>query len=220
MNKMCLPPPFEELDEKYPQLKEFYDVENYKDLFDVTVVSQRVDEEVANEDLERSAQELEQLVQEAELSEDDESEIESDETSGPQMIIPEKRKKSQPKRPVKIPKFINPLKQPAAPTNSNKKQKPKDVFERPVEEGSKRKIDLKISIEPTNKSNVEEVPFVVQSGSTEGFGLILPRKEIEGEEQEKKQDCITTDQLESNKISTHGNFFFIFILLPIEISFL
>jgi hypothetical protein len=33
MNKMNLPPPFEELDEEFPMLKEVYDMEKYKDIF-------------------------------------------------------------------------------------------------------------------------------------------------------------------------------------------
>jgi len=33
MNKMNLPPPFEELEAEFPMLKEAYNVEKYKDIF-------------------------------------------------------------------------------------------------------------------------------------------------------------------------------------------
>lgn len=33
MNRMNLPPPFEELEAEFPALKEVYDVEKYKDIF-------------------------------------------------------------------------------------------------------------------------------------------------------------------------------------------
>lgn len=33
MNKMNLPPPFEELEAEFPWLKEVYNVEKYKDIF-------------------------------------------------------------------------------------------------------------------------------------------------------------------------------------------
>lgn len=33
MNKMNLPPPFEELEAEFPMLKEVYNVEKYKDIF-------------------------------------------------------------------------------------------------------------------------------------------------------------------------------------------
>lgn len=33
MNKMNLPPPFEELDTEFPALREAYDVQKYKDIF-------------------------------------------------------------------------------------------------------------------------------------------------------------------------------------------
>lgn len=34
MNRMNIPPPFEELEEKYPIIKEIYDAANCNDLFD------------------------------------------------------------------------------------------------------------------------------------------------------------------------------------------
>lgn len=37
MNKMNLPPPFEELEKDYPIVKEAYDVENYQDLLGVRI---------------------------------------------------------------------------------------------------------------------------------------------------------------------------------------
>lgn len=32
MNRMNLPPPFEELEAEFPMLKEIYDIEKYKDI--------------------------------------------------------------------------------------------------------------------------------------------------------------------------------------------
>lgn len=43
MNKMNLPPPFEELEGDFPILKELYDIENYQDLFGIPVASQNTD---------------------------------------------------------------------------------------------------------------------------------------------------------------------------------
>lgn len=43
MNKMSLPPPFEEFEEEFPMLKEAYDVENYQDLFDIRLDSQNAE---------------------------------------------------------------------------------------------------------------------------------------------------------------------------------
>lgn len=43
MNKMNLPPPFEELEGDFPIVKELYDIENYQDLFGITVASQNLE---------------------------------------------------------------------------------------------------------------------------------------------------------------------------------
>lgn len=39
MNKMNLPPPFEELEEEFPMLKEVYNMEKYKNIFGNVVAS-------------------------------------------------------------------------------------------------------------------------------------------------------------------------------------
>ena len=41
MNKMNLPPPFEGLEEEHEEIREAYDMEKYKDLFNITIVSQK-----------------------------------------------------------------------------------------------------------------------------------------------------------------------------------
>jgi hypothetical protein len=40
MNKMNLPPPFEEFEEEFPYIKEAYDIEKYKDIFGLTTQSE------------------------------------------------------------------------------------------------------------------------------------------------------------------------------------
>ncbi|XP_023247368.1 RNA-binding protein 40 [Copidosoma floridanum] len=195
MNKMCLPPPFEGLEKEYPQLKEFYDMENYKDLFDITIVSPAA-EGTSSQEIEKSDHE------------EEESEIESDEESptGPKMIIPEKRKKLQSKRPLKIPKFIDPRKQLTVPTTNTQKHKPKDVFESVTDKpNTKRKIDVKILAETANKPE-DQMPFVIQpSDKAEGFGLIFPRKDDDQEHDKDKEkpEFISTEELHNNKITTH-----------------
>lgn len=39
MNKMNLPPPFEELETEFPMLKEIYDIEKYKDILNNDIIS-------------------------------------------------------------------------------------------------------------------------------------------------------------------------------------
>lgn len=36
MNKMNIPPPFEELENEFPMVKEAYCMENYQDIFEIT----------------------------------------------------------------------------------------------------------------------------------------------------------------------------------------
>lgn len=148
-----------------------------------------------------------------EESEDQESELESDEESGtaPQHFIPEKRRKL-PKKKLKIPKFINPMKQPAV-ISSSKKQKIQDVFDVPRVDPRSQKITLKPleSNKSQESSNIagDDSQFVVEpTGNAEGFGLILPSKKDEEDSQDKdeksKDEFITTDELHNNKISEHG----------------
>ena len=124
-----------------------------------------------------------------------------------QHIIPEKRKKPQPKKRLKIPKFINPLKQPAA-LSTSKKQRPQDIFELHRPGSQSRKVVVK-PVVSTSKSaeSTDATNFIVEaSGNAEGFGLILPNKkdDKEDEDKEPKQDFITTEQLHDNRISTEG----------------
>lgn len=39
MNKMNLPPPFEELEEEFPMLREIYNIEKYRDIFGSEITS-------------------------------------------------------------------------------------------------------------------------------------------------------------------------------------
>lgn len=39
MNKMNLPPPFEELEEEFPTLREIYNIDKYRNIFDSEVTA-------------------------------------------------------------------------------------------------------------------------------------------------------------------------------------
>lgn len=43
MNRMNLPPPFEELEAEFPALKEVYDMEKYKDIFGKEILYHKED---------------------------------------------------------------------------------------------------------------------------------------------------------------------------------
>ncbi|KAL6259789.1 hypothetical protein P5V15_009700 [Pogonomyrmex californicus] len=183
MNKMNLPPPFEELETEFPMLREIYNMEKYKDIF----------YEHKNE----------------EETEKEESELESDEEDNvrPLEIIPVKRKRQQSTKRLKIPKFVNPAKNIATPS-STQKVKPEDMFES-VQRGETKnfKIELKTldkSLEamPANQDNIVTVDG--------GFGLIFPiNKTAEdakdsGETVEtQKNKFITSEELAANKISAN-----------------
>lgn len=144
---------------------------------------------------------------------EEESELESDEDSStkPLHIIPEKRRKLPSKKRLKIPKFINSLKQPSV-LSSRKKQKIQDVFDVPKVDSRNQKITLK----PLDHNKIHESSSIVaddlkptaeSTGNAEGFGIILPPKKDEsnqGKDKEGEQEFITTDQLHNNKVSEHG----------------
>ncbi|XP_063995039.1 RNA-binding region-containing protein 3 isoform X2 [Diachasmimorpha longicaudata] len=182
MNKMNLPPPFEELDEEFPTLREVYDVENYRDIFG------------------RMSTETE------DVDDDEESEMESeDEKSKPEMI-PAKRRFPQTKRRLKIPKFVNPLNQPVPTTSSHKTIRPEDVFESMnLGDAKNLKIDLKNVeklVDP--ESNKTDSRVSCEEVEESGFGLIFPANIRDGEtEEEQKSEFITSEELAANRISAN-----------------
>ncbi|KAJ8678633.1 hypothetical protein QAD02_014420 [Eretmocerus hayati] len=194
MNKMNLPPPFEDLEDEFPIIKEAYNAKNFPDLFGVVLDSQVPKEPEVHQ------------PQMQESSEEEESEIESDkEMSQSLQTVPQKRKNPQSKKRLKIPKFVNPLKQQVmtAPSTS-KKHRPRDVFEPLKRDLPSQRIVVK-PVETTK--TLESTSIVVQNPNVEGFGLILPSKDNDDEEKSKEGEprnkCITTEQLHENRISTH-----------------
>ncbi|XP_072760315.1 RNA-binding region-containing protein 3 [Anoplolepis gracilipes] len=181
MNKMNLPPPFEELEAEFPMLKEAYNVEKYKDIFDI------LHEDNTNE-------------------EEEESELESDgEDVVPSNIIPVKRKLPQSKKRLKIPKFVNPAKS-ITTSSSTQKIKPEDMFE-PVqrEEIKNLKIDLKALDKSLDASANKQDNTVAIDG---GFGLISPINKTTEDTKDsteniemQKNKYITSEELEANRIS-------------------
>lgn len=194
MNKMNLPPPFEELEEEFPMLREAYDIEKYKDLLgrvdgarDKTIFSHEEDE-------------------------DEESEFESDgeDKSNPLANVPLKRNKPQSTKRLKIPKFVNPAKHNVPATSSGHKTiRPEDMFEA-VERGEAK--TRKIELRPVEKLDTESrVPEPSSSSALQiegGFGLMFPTKKDSADnvsaENEEPRDCITAEELEENRISEHG----------------
>lgn len=184
MNKMNLPPPFEELETEFPMLKEVYDMEKYKDIF-----HDRMNEEE---------------------TEEEESELESDGEGNarPLEVIPIKRKRPQPTKRLKIPKFVNPAKHIAIPSSTQKVLKPEDMFES-VQRGETKnlKIELKTldkSLDTTSAS--QDNPVTIDGG----FGLIFPAskttEDAKGSEENvemQKNKFITSEELAANKISAN-----------------
>ncbi|TGZ52749.1 RNA-binding protein 40 [Temnothorax longispinosus] len=184
MNKMNLPPPFEELDAEFPMLREVYDMEKYKDIF-----HERVDEREMEEE---------------------ESELESDgeDNVRPLEVIPVKRKRPQSTKRLKIPKFVNPAKNIVTPSSSQKVLKPEDMFES-VQRGETKnlKIELKTLDKSLEATAANQDSTVAVDG---GFGLIFPAnkapedaKDSEENAETQKNKFITSEELAANKISAN-----------------
>ncbi|XP_029165785.1 RNA-binding region-containing protein 3 [Nylanderia fulva] len=185
MNKMNLPPPFEELEVEFPTiLKEAYDVEKYKDIFDIL-------HEHTNEDKE----------------EEEESELESDgEDVRPPEIIPVKRKRPQSTKRLKIPKFVNPAKITAS-SSTQKVIKPEDMFESVQREEIKNlKIELKTLDKSLDEASVNKQDNTIAIDG--GFGLMSPinkttknAKDNQENAETQKNKFITSEELAANRIS-------------------
>ncbi|KAL0131874.1 hypothetical protein PUN28_003021 [Cardiocondyla obscurior] len=183
MNKMNLPPPFEELETEFPMLKEVYDMEKYKDIFYEHVNEEELEEE------------------ESELESDGESHVR------PQEIIPVKRKRPQSTKRMKIPKFVNPAKNITTPLSSQRVLKPEDMFESVTRGETKNlKIELK-ALDKSLETSVSQESTVTVDG---GFGLIFPANKTtedakdSGENAEtQKNKFITSEELAANKISAN-----------------
>ncbi|XP_012271605.1 RNA-binding protein 40 [Orussus abietinus] len=190
MNRMNLPPPFEELEGEFPMLAEAYDMERYKNIFGI----RRTGKDDGRED---------------EDEEEEESELESEEEQDrPVEVIPAKRKRLQPTKRLKIPKFVNPAKQKIS-TASQRPVRPEDVFE-PVQHDEAKNVKIEMKLSETVMNSAETIPesrMEVESG----FGLMFPAKRDEEEESMPRvsdddsevQECITSEQLASNRISAN-----------------
>ena len=202
MNRMNLPPPFEEMETEFPFLREVYNVDQYKNLFGVEEMSQT--ESIHNKE-----------SQEQEEEEEEESEIESEEEPSIkiQNIIPMKRKKTSSQKRLKIPKFVNPKKQvPVPSTFTQRPLRPEDFFES-IDKKQTKKVELKIV---SNAPLLESGSFhVVNDNQEGGFGLIFPAHKAEvkatdethKEKNERNQEFITSEQLASNRISAKGLYY-------------
>ncbi|KZC12751.1 RNA-binding protein 40, partial [Dufourea novaeangliae] len=194
MNKMNLPPPFEELETEFPMLKEVYNMQKYTDIFGNDSLFNKKTEASSDKDVE-----------------EEESEIESNEEDNAMQsaeIIPVKRKRLQSTKRLKIPKFVNPAKQ-IAPTSSTQKiVKPEDMFEQVQRTETKNlKIELKTIDSLLDTSNKED-NAVMKSDTDGGFGLMFPLPKdseiIEKENTEDiQQNVITSKELTDNKISAN-----------------
>lgn len=150
-------------------------------------------------------------VQTMELSEEEESELESD-GEGQQLptdVMPAKRSLPHKPKKVKRPKFIKPV--PAAMATVAKSVKPEEVFEKVTCEPIQRKIELKFSTAPGGDGVVEKMDEHGTSPSG-GFGLMFPvpknAYEVESakntgitQEEETRGSTITAEELEANRIS-------------------
>ncbi|XP_017757830.1 PREDICTED: RNA-binding protein 40 [Eufriesea mexicana] len=194
MNRMNLPPPFEELEAEFPALKEVYDIEKYKDIFIKESLYLKENEDICNEG-----------------TEEEESEIESNEEDNTKSmeIIPIKRKRPQHTKRLKIPKFINPNKQITASSSTQKVVKAADMFE-PIQRGETKnlKIELKIVDKLLDTTNEDE-NMGSKSATDGGFGLMFPVSKtldtVESNESIKnvQQEVITSNELANNRISTN-----------------
>ncbi|CAK9811806.1 RNA-binding region-containing protein 3 [Anthophora quadrimaculata] len=195
MNRMNLPPPFEELETEFPALKEVYDVEKYKNIFAKDNLYDKESEDACNED----------------SKEEEESEIESNEEDNvkPMEIIPVKRKRPQSIKRAKIPRFVNPTKYKASVSSTQKIVKPEDMFEQ-IQRGETKnlKIELKTVnklLDTTNKEDNTNSTSAIDGG----FGLIFPTSKTldtakNSENTESNQEeVITSEKLASNRISVN-----------------
>ncbi|XP_014237999.1 RNA-binding protein 40 [Trichogramma pretiosum] len=224
MNKMNLPAPFDNFEERDPLIKDAYkDIGSFREFLGVQELNKNNRESLLHSYSEsemlytKSTQDMQNLfvpqqvndVQEPSeiVEEDDESELESDHemSSTSENIIPLKRKRAQLTNRPKIPKFFNPYKQPAN-LSTGSKPKPQDMFDLP--QVSSRKIQVK-PIESVKLLSESTPPFIVEKNTeVEGFGLItaVMNTEEETEKGEKGQlenvpECIDSEQLAKNKIS-------------------
>lgn len=156
--------------------------------------------------------------------EEEESEVESDDQNTTvQATIPQKRKLPQPSKRLKIPKFVNPQKH-SAKVSVQKVVKPEDVFESVPKETRNLQFRLKTVdrlLEQNKESeiNLTEGTEVVSAG---GFGVIHPTERSDDNKEESKevpkQEFISSEQLEENRLSTNGivnkeNYLYINLLL-------
>ncbi|KAK0087993.1 hypothetical protein PV325_013542 [Microctonus aethiopoides] len=209
MNKMNLPPPFEELEAEFPTLKEVYDIEKYRDIFG----KMNIEKGESLNDYNLFNEEKYDMEEHAEDDNEEESEMESDveDENKPKEIIPVKRKLSQSKKRIKIPKFINPTKQMTSTTLPQKIIRPEDMFE-PVqrEETKNLKIELKTAKKfvESEEADVEKNTPILEEG---GFGLMFPAKKDGDDEannekpetSEKSKEFITSEELAANRISAN-----------------
>ncbi|XP_020285947.1 RNA-binding protein 40 isoform X2 [Pseudomyrmex gracilis] len=183
MNKMNLPPPFEELETEFPTLRDIYNMEKYKDILG----------DVKKEE-----------------EEEEESELESDgeDNARPLEIIPVKRKRPQSAKRMKIPKFVNPAKNITSTSSTQKVLKPEEMFE-PVERGETK--NLRIELKTLDTSSLE-IASANQDNTVTiegGFGLIFPTnktddaKDSTDDVETQKNKFITSEELAANRISAH-----------------
>lgn len=212
MNKMNLPPPFEELEAEFPTLKEVYDIEKYRDIFG----KMNIEKGESLNDYNLFNEETYDIEDQAKDDNEEESEMESDieDENKPKEIIPVKRKLSQSKKRIKIPKFINPTKQMSSTILPQKIIRPEDMFE-PVqrEETKNLKIELKTvkNFVESDEADVEKNTPILEEG---GFGLMFPAKKDDDDEannekpetSEKLKEFITSEELAANRISANGTY--------------
>lgn len=219
MNRMNLPPPFEELETEFPMLKEAYNMEKYKDILGKSSLrgkGMEGSELVASFCLPSLNISVFNLLYATdsyeERSEEEESEIESneDDSTRPLEIIPVKRKRPQSTKRLKIPKFVNPAKQIVPSSSTQKVVKPEDMFESIQRTETKNlKIELKTVDKLLDASNREDVA-ATESATDGGFGLIFPpSKDLKADENDEgamrtQQEVITSKELAENKISANG----------------
>jgi hypothetical protein len=154
-------------------------------------------------------------IQTMELSEEEESELESD-GEGQQLptdVIPAKRSLPHKPKKVKRPKFIKPI--PAAVATVVKSVKPEEVFEKVTCEPIQRKIELKFS--SAAGGDVLEKTDGRSTCPAGGFGLMFPitknADEAESaenigikQEEDTRGSFITAEELEANRISPRGKY--------------
>ncbi|KAF7394986.1 hypothetical protein HZH66_008160 [Vespula vulgaris] len=210
MNRMNLPPPFEELEVEFPMLKEIYDIEKYKD-----ILGEDIFESVKGKGFSQNDKKDEE-------TDEEESEIESDEDINVKSLqnVPIKRKCIQSKKRLKIPKFVNPAKQAMASSSIQKAIRPEDMFESvQLGESKSLKIELKTVDKLLEGANVSSEHNLDNTQETQsGFGLMFPTKNIEHSKKNMEHSCeesleksteqspekpefITTEELASNRIS-------------------